>query len=33
VGTLVGNVLQGVLALIALVVFVVTTWQGVWAML
>jgi uncharacterized protein YqgC (DUF456 family) len=33
VGTLVGNVLQGVLALIALVVFVVTTWQAVWAML
>lgn len=33
VGTLVGNVLQGVLALIAFVVFVVTTWQGVWALL
>lgn len=33
VGTLVGNVLQGILALIAFVVFVVTTWQGVWGML
>jgi uncharacterized protein YqgC (DUF456 family) len=33
VGTLVGNVLQGILALIAFAVFVVTTWQGVWAML
>ncbi|MEB3290336.1 MAG: DUF456 family protein [Leptolyngbya sp.] len=33
VGTLVGNLLQGVLALIALVVFVVTTWPGAWAML
>ncbi|WP_263974822.1 DUF456 domain-containing protein [Leptolyngbya sp. BL0902] len=33
VGTLVGNVLQGVLALIAFVVFVATTWQGVWALM
>ncbi|MBD2424547.1 DUF456 family protein [Phormidium sp. FACHB-1136] len=33
VGTLVGNVLQGILALIAFVVFVVTTWQGVLGML
>ena len=33
VGTLVGNILQGILALIAFVVFVATTWQSVWAML
>ena len=33
VGTLVGNVLQGILALIAFVVFVFTTWQGVVGML
>jgi uncharacterized protein YqgC (DUF456 family) len=33
VGTLVGNVLQGILALIAFVVFVLTTWQSVGAMI
>lgn len=33
VGTLVGNVLQGILALIAVGVFVVTTWPGVWGIL
>jgi uncharacterized protein YqgC (DUF456 family) len=33
VGTLVGNILQGILALIAFVVFLATTWQSVWAML
>lgn len=32
VGTLVGNVLQGVLALMAFVVFVFSTWQIVWGM-
>ncbi|MGB3202484.1 MAG: DUF456 family protein [Nodosilinea sp.] len=31
VGTLVGNILQGVLALISLVVFLVTTWPSHWA--
>jgi hypothetical protein len=28
VGTLVGNFLQGILALVSLVVFLVTTWPG-----
>ncbi|TVQ07511.1 MAG: DUF456 family protein [Leptolyngbya sp. DLM2.Bin27] len=30
VGTLVGNILQGVLALISLIVFLVTTWPSGW---
>lgn len=30
VGTLVGNILQGVLALITFIVFVVTTWPALW---
>jgi uncharacterized protein len=32
VGTLVGNILQGVLALISLIVFLITTWPGNWGL-